>query len=188
MKSRHRVYTSGPSANPWKYDVFLSFRGETRGGFTAGLYKALKKQGINVFMDSEIEKGAFISDTLFTAIKQSRFAMPVLSQNYASSTWCLKELSDAFGCTNVFPIFFDVEPSNVRRQTNSFAQPFEKYREKFKLDEAEVRQWETALTQVANISGWHILKQDGYADILLTTIISMLGVIFSHLMSFWFYL
>lgn len=145
--------------------MFLSFRGETRNGFTEVLYKALKEQGINVFIDSEIEKGANISDTLFTAIKQSRFAMPVLSQNYASSIWCLKELSGAFGCTSVFPIFYYVEPSSVRFRTDSFAQAFEKYRERHKLDEATVRQWETALSEVANICGWHL--QDRYADMLL---------------------
>ena len=38
----------------WKYDVFLSFRGEeTRNTFTDHLYDALKKKGIITFRDEE---------------------------------------------------------------------------------------------------------------------------------------
>ena len=36
----------------WKYDVFLSFRGEdTRNNFTGHLYKALDRKGLGTFMD-----------------------------------------------------------------------------------------------------------------------------------------
>ncbi|KAL6127280.1 hypothetical protein ACLB2K_075321 [Fragaria x ananassa] len=65
---------SAGSAFPWKYDVFLSFRGaDTRKGFTDYLYKELQRQGIMTFRDDpQLERGTVISPELLTAIEQSR--------------------------------------------------------------------------------------------------------------------
>ena len=85
----------------WKYDVFLSFRGEdTRNGFTGHLYKALDRKGIDTFiMDNEkLRAGEEISPTLVTAIQRSRCSIFVLSENYASSKWCLEELVEVLEC------------------------------------------------------------------------------------------
>ena len=43
----------------WKYDVFLSFRGEdTRNGFTDHLFDALQRKGLFTFRDEEnLDKG-----------------------------------------------------------------------------------------------------------------------------------
>ena len=86
--------TSSSSTPWWKYDVFLSFRGEdTRRSFTDHLYDALKRKGVLTFRDDEkLERGKSISQELSKAIEESRFAIVVFSKNYASSTWCLNEL------------------------------------------------------------------------------------------------
>uniref|UniRef100_A0A7N2R369 TIR domain-containing protein n=1 Tax=Quercus lobata TaxID=97700 RepID=A0A7N2R369_QUELO len=57
----------------WKYDVFLSFRGEdTRNNFTDHLYAALQRKGIVTFRDEEgLEKGESISPALLKAIEES---------------------------------------------------------------------------------------------------------------------
>ena len=54
----------------WKYDVFLSFRGEdTRNNLIGHLYKALDQKGIDTFMDNEkLRGGEEISSTLVTTI------------------------------------------------------------------------------------------------------------------------
>ena len=80
----------------WKYDVFLSFRGvDTRNNFTDHLYAALQRNGILTFKDEEkLRKGNRISSELLKAINESRFAIVILSRNYASSTWCLDELAE----------------------------------------------------------------------------------------------
>ena len=79
------------STPPWKYDVFLSFKGEdARNNFTDHLYKALNDKGIVTFRDEEkLERGKSISLELFKAIEESRFAIVIISRNYASSTWCV---------------------------------------------------------------------------------------------------
>ena len=146
-----------------KYDVFLSFRGEdTRTSFTDHLFVALKQKGIFTFRDEEnLERGKSISPDLLKAIEESRFAIVILSRNYASSTWCLKELAKIIECRKemtiiVLPIFYDVDPSTLRKQKGTFAQAFSKHEECFKDDIEKVRTWRAALIEVANIKGWHL--------------------------------
>ena len=84
----------------WKYDVFLSFRGDdTRNNFTDHLYAALQWNGILTFKDEEkLKRGKPIYSELLEAINKSRFAIVILSRNYASSTWCLNELVEIIQC------------------------------------------------------------------------------------------
>ncbi|KAG5601706.1 hypothetical protein H5410_033076 [Solanum commersonii] len=84
----------------WKYDTFLSFRGDdTRNNFVAHLYKRLQDIGINVFKDDvKLERGKFISTELLKAIEESRTAIIIFSEDYASTTWCLEELTMIMKC------------------------------------------------------------------------------------------
>ncbi|PRQ59958.1 putative TIR domain-containing protein [Rosa chinensis] len=113
--------SSSSSGSRCKYDVFISFRGEdTRKIFVGHLYRALQQKAINAFIDSEgLSKGNKISE-LLTYIEDSRLSVLVLSQNYASSTWCLKELVKILDCMDtmkqiVVPIFYQVDPSDLRK-------------------------------------------------------------------------
>nr|XP_025642453.1 TMV resistance protein N-like [Arachis hypogaea] len=151
----------------WKYDVFVSFRGETRFNFTDHLYAALQRHGIFAFRDdTKLEKGGLISAGLLKAIEGSQVLIVVFSINYASSTWCLQELAKIADCIEtpgqrVLPVFYDVSPTEVRRQSGNYEKAFMKHEERFK-DDAEkmeqVRRWRAALTQVANLSGWDVKK------------------------------
>ena len=63
---------SSSSTAQWKYDVFISFRGEdTRNNFMDHLYNALIVKGINTFRDDEkLERGKPISLELLKAIEE----------------------------------------------------------------------------------------------------------------------
>ncbi|XP_062025343.1 TMV resistance protein N-like [Rosa rugosa] len=167
--------TESSSPPRWQYDVFLSFRGEdTRKAFTDHLYTALDHHGIITFRDDpELHKGQAISPALFAAIKESRFALIVLSQNYASSTWCLDELVTILECMKeretVLPIFYDVDPSDVRKQTGSFREAFTNHEERFRDGIEKVRRWRYALTEVASLSGWN--SKEWYESKLIRDIV-----------------
>ncbi|XP_057749886.1 disease resistance protein RUN1-like isoform X2 [Arachis stenosperma] len=158
----------------WKYDVFVSFRGETRFNFTDHLYAALRRHGILAFRDdTRLEKGGPISDGLQQAIEGSHILIVVFSINYASSTWCLRELAQIADCIQipghtVLPVFYDVSPTEVRRQSGNYEEAFIKHEQRFK-DDAEmteqVRRWRAALTQVANLSGWDMRNKSQSANI-----------------------
>ncbi|KAL5843247.1 hypothetical protein ACOSQ4_009205 [Xanthoceras sorbifolium] len=147
----------------WKYDVFLSFRGEdTRNNFTDHLYTALDQKGIMTFRDDEkLERGKEISSELLEAIEISRFSIVILSKKYASSTWCLDELAKIVECMDtkkqtVLPVFYKVDPSEVRKQRSDFKIAFDKHEQDFKDNLEKVQRWRSALTQVGNLSGWHL--------------------------------
>ncbi|CAL2276068.1 unnamed protein product [Prunus armeniaca] len=175
--STHRASTSRTSAEwappHWKHDVFLSFRGEdTRSGFLSHLYHELQYwQAIKTFKDDrDLEIGASISPELLTAIEQSHLAIIVLSPNYASSTWCLDELSKILECMQdtmrILPIFYHVDPSDVRNQRGSFAEAFTKHEEKFSEDVDKVKRWRDALKEVANLSGWDSKNYPSDAELI----------------------
>ncbi|VVA40569.1 PREDICTED: TMV resistance [Prunus dulcis] len=118
-----------------------------------------RKRGIKTFKDDpKLERGTAISSGLFNAIQESTLAIVVLSPNYASSSWCLDELTKILQCMKsksiVLPVFYHVDPSDVRKQTGSFACAFAKHEERFREDRERVKSWRTALTEVANLSGF----------------------------------
>uniref|UniRef100_A0A2K1R7X9 TIR domain-containing protein n=1 Tax=Populus trichocarpa TaxID=3694 RepID=A0A2K1R7X9_POPTR len=143
-----------------KYQVFLSFRGEdTRKNFTDHLYKALVDAGFHTFRDDdEIRRGKNIELELQKAIQQSKIAIIVFSKNYAWSRWCLDELVMIMerkrnaDCI-VFPVFYHVDPSEVRNQTGSFAAAFVEHEKHYKEEMERVNGWRIALKEVANLAG-----------------------------------
>ncbi|XP_022721211.1 TMV resistance protein N-like isoform X2 [Durio zibethinus] len=153
-------FSSSSSISGRKYDVFLSFRGEDiRKNFTDHLCSALKSKGIITFRDDEnLEVGEAIAPELFKAIQESWSSIIVFSERYSSSRLCLEELFEIIKQKNerghkVFPIFNDVDPSELRGQKGKVEEAFAKHGEKFK---EEAVRWRTVLTEVANMTGWHL--------------------------------
>ncbi|CAN6722755.1 unnamed protein product [Malus baccata var. baccata] len=152
--------SSSSGRRRWTYDVFLNFRGEdTRRSFVSHLYRALDRKAIHTFIDAEeLRKGNHLSD-LLTAIRNSRVSIVVFSPNYASSTWCLKELVQILECMDsdgqtVVPVFYDVDPSHVRNRKRSFEEAFARHELDSAAEMAEVQSWKSALTRACNLSGW----------------------------------
>jgi hypothetical protein len=147
----------------WNYEVFLSFRGEdTRKNFTDHLYYALVRVGIRTFRDDEeLQRGKTISTELLNVIRGSRISIVIFSKGYASSRWCLDELVQIVDCKNtightLLPIFYHVDPSDVRNQTGTFAEAFARHEKRFQSDMERVQRWRVALTDAANCSGWDL--------------------------------
>ncbi|MED6181139.1 hypothetical protein PIB30_016664 [Stylosanthes scabra] len=179
FSSSTRPFSSSSSISySWKYDVFISFRGEdTRYGFTGYLYDALCKKGIHTFIDDEeLQKGEEITPSLFSSIQESRIGIIVLSPNYASSSFCLDELVEVLRCIKgnnrlVLPVFYKVHPSDVRHQRNCFREAMAKHKKRFKNDFNKLHKWKEALHQVANLSGYHFKDGVGYEHKLIKNIV-----------------
>lgn len=116
-------------------------------------------QGLITFRDEEqLEKGGAIKENLLQAIEESFSAVIVLSPNYASSSWCLDELLKILDSKKklglqVFPIFYGVDPPDVRCQKGSFAEAFKKHEET--QEKMKVQRWKNALEEVANLARWN---------------------------------
>ncbi|XP_039155231.1 TMV resistance protein N [Eucalyptus grandis] len=179
-KERKRSYDVMASSSSKKskrsYDVFLSFRGpDVRKNFLDHLYVALDQAGIFTYIDSEeLRKGEQISPALMKAIKESQIAIVVFSVDYASSSWCLEELTKIMECREqkglkVFPVFYKVEPREVRWQRQSYGEAMAKHEVKFGKDSEKVNRWKKALCDAGNLSGEHFT--DGYEAGLIQHII-----------------
>ncbi|WOH03510.1 hypothetical protein DCAR_0622909 [Daucus carota subsp. sativus] len=158
---------------PTCWDVFLSFRGEdTRNNFTDHLHQTLLARGIQAFKDDlGLHRGEVISDALLAAIRESKTYVVVLSENFASSTWCLNELVEILNCCKttqrlVIPVFYRIDPTVVRRQTGSFEKAFKKHRTWFGEETEKAKNWRLALKEIANFSGYHISINRGEASVI----------------------
>ncbi|KAI5423017.1 hypothetical protein KIW84_046142 [Lathyrus oleraceus] len=189
--------SSSSSSNPkWIHDVFINFRGEDiRLGFISHLYTALKNAGVNVYIDRHLPKGTELARELSQAIEGSHISIAVFSKRYAESSWCLNELKKIIECHRnhgqvVVPVFYDVDPSEVRHQNGDFGIYLrDTVKEKY-IDSGEERmeymlsKWRSALTQAANLSGWDVnncrneaeLVQQIVEDILTKLDIASLSV------------
>ncbi|XP_048133560.1 disease resistance protein L6-like [Rhodamnia argentea] len=155
-----------------EYGVFLSFRGpDTRNGFTDFLYHGLLDAGVRVFRDEEERRvGEVFDDGLLRAIDKSLLYIPIFSQNYASSTLCLHELahivenvSKSEGKKRILPIFYDVEPHDVRLRTSLYGDAFRYHEERFP---DQVEAWRKALNAVGNLNGWSCKSHGSQATLV----------------------
>ncbi|KAJ0444366.1 putative TIR domain, P-loop containing nucleoside triphosphate hydrolase [Helianthus annuus] len=183
-----------------QYDVFLSFSGEdTRRSFVDHLNNALQGHGIRTFKDDErLQKGKEIKDELLKSIEDSRFCIIVFSKKYAASSWCLDELVKIMECQKTtdqtaFPVFYDVEPTQVRKQSGSVGEAFAKHTNKVVvwkpltktvLKKALARhtnkklgKWRKALKDAANLCGWELKNTaDGHEAKVIKLIVERVSL------------
>ncbi|CAA7022913.1 unnamed protein product [Microthlaspi erraticum] len=158
------------SPQNWKYHVFPSFHGpDVRKSFLSHILKEFRSKGICLFIDNDIERNKSIGRELKEAIKGSKITIVLLSKNYASSSWCLNELVEImksrteFGQT-VMTIFYEVDPTDVKKQRNDFGKAFRRTCKGKRKEETET--WKKALESVATNAGYHSNNWDNEAAMI----------------------
>ncbi|KAM5562884.1 hypothetical protein ABKV19_017856 [Rosa sericea] len=183
VRSAHPEASSSSNASPSisSHDVFLSFRGEdTRKTFTDHLYTAFMNAGFRTFRDdNDLQRGKNIKPELEKAIEQSRSSVIVFSKDYASSAWCLDELLMIMerrrtGDHIVLPVFYDVDPSQVRKQTGSLAKAFARHERSQSLKD-KVKRWRAALTEAADLAGMVLQNEaDGHESKFIKKVVKVI--------------
>ncbi|KAK3424515.1 hypothetical protein EUGRSUZ_F01276 [Eucalyptus grandis] len=162
----------------YKYDVFPSFRGEDiRKNFVDHLHDHLLRRGIMAFRDDhhlDLPRGKCIKPEILGAIEQSRLVLVIFSKNYTSSTWCLEEVAKAVECKDinegsVIPIFYEVDPSDIRKLRANFGTGFTKIEEAYSGDKRDIKKWKDAVSEVVGLAG--IELKDGYETKFIQQII-----------------
>lgn len=155
------ILSHSSSSSYGRWDVYLSFLGEdTRKNFISHLYAALVQAGIRTFREDDEDLD--VAPELLDVVQGSKMSIVVFSKNYASSAWCLDELVQLVKCKRstrrqlVIPVYYDVEPSEVRYQTGRFGDAFEKHSKHFVGEMDMVDRWRAALTEVVNLSGFDL--------------------------------
>ncbi|CAN8276389.1 unnamed protein product [Cochlearia groenlandica] len=148
--------SSASVQSPPYNQVFINFRGELRNSFVSHLERALRIDGINVFIDSKETRGKDIT-TLFDTIEESKIAIAIFSNLYTESDWCLDELEKIKECVDlgkltVIPIFFKVKTEDVKQLKGVFGDNFSKL---IKLEiGGKIDKWRKALDDVSRKSGY----------------------------------
>ncbi|CAI0464446.1 unnamed protein product [Linum tenue] len=153
------------------YEVFLSFRGpDTRHEITDVLYHFLIRSKIRTFKhDEDLHVDEGIWPSLVEAMKESRIYVPILSETYAESKWCLKELAEMVEYRKqdkgriILPIFYKVNPRDVRKQSGAYEEAFKRHMKNF--DDKTLQIWKDALKDVGELKGWHVTDKDGQGAI-----------------------
>ncbi|KAL3745708.1 hypothetical protein ACJRO7_014774 [Eucalyptus globulus] len=117
------------------YDVFGSFTGQdTRKDFVDHLYDRLLREEVRVFKDDEkLLLGEEYELSLLEAIGHSKIAIPILSEDYPSSPWCLRELAQMVECHKktgqiIMPVFYQVTPSVVKNRSDGYGKATDEHR------------------------------------------------------------
>ncbi|XP_056173678.1 disease resistance protein RPV1-like [Syzygium oleosum] len=150
-----------------EFEVFLSFRGpDTRRNFTSCLYREMVEKGIRVFKDDkELRVGEKISGNLLQALDDTRIYIPIFSKGFASSPWCLREVAHMVDCISksdgkkeILPVFFDVEPNDVKLKTELYKNALSEHEGKYGPE--EVKRWADALVEVPTTVGWTLGEKE----------------------------
>ena len=145
------------------YHVFLSRGEDTRWTFSDHLYTALVGSGFCTLRD---ERGENTTSLEREVIEKCKSSIIVFSEGYVSSGQCLDELVMVLElkrrCRHVvLPVFYDLEPTQVRKQTGVVAEAFARFEgeggEREGRDQVEV--WREALIEVAGQAGLVLQNQ-----------------------------
>lgn len=140
-------------------EVFINFCGaDLRHGFVDHLAKALKRGGVNVYIDVDELLHEDITKLLFKQIEESRIALVIFSSRYTESRGILnklvkiKELMDE-GKLIVIPIFYKVEPFEVRQLKGDLGVKFWNL---WRINrDHHIIKWKEALESVASMVGFY---------------------------------
>ncbi|CAN6684980.1 unnamed protein product [Malus baccata var. baccata] len=160
-----------------KYDVFISFRGEdTRRTITSHLHEALLQKKIETYIDDKLQSGEDIGPALLEAIEKSKISVIIFSKNYADSKWCLDELVQILKCKErygqmVIPVFYDINPSDVRNQRGSYEDAFAQHEKRFDNNIYKVHMWRDALTTAGKLSGIDYSNKPGTEADLIKNVV-----------------
>lgn len=154
---------SSPSSSPTssrQRHVYISVQCEDPAKFTTEMIdKSLVARGVPTFKDIKQprrnQRGTELGDELREAIRMSTISIILFSKEYMYSSWCLEELvmileSRKKWGTIVVPIFYGVDPSDIRKQRGYAAKIVGIQR----VGGFWRRRWTDALTQAGNLCGW----------------------------------
>jgi len=154
-------FASSSSKLPHMYDVLINFNGEDiQRKFVSHLDSALSAVGFTTFLHHQ-------NAVIPTHIQQPilnicRVAIVVFTKTYSESAWCLHQLQKIIKwhqtyCRYVLPVYYEIEPSDVRLQKGDFGKAFKATAQQIfsgqQLEHAMSR-WSHALTKTANFFGW----------------------------------
>ncbi|PWA62220.1 TMV resistance protein N [Artemisia annua] len=150
-----------------KNDVFMNYSYEDIGKqFISHLQGALSRRGFTISDHTMLPVGQDTRLHLLKAIEESEIYVVVFSTNYASSVMSLDELVDIMECLGrfdqrkVLPLFYKLEPSDVRSQDGSFKDAFQAHEANDNIDPKRVQKWKQSFRDAGQLCGLTLQNGD----------------------------
>nr|GEV67427.1 TMV resistance protein N [Tanacetum cinerariifolium] len=157
-KRNDSIFYEEPNCKKAKNDIFMNYSFEDIGqSFISHLRQALSRNSFTISHHTVLPVGQDMRLQLFKAIEESGIYVVVFSTNYASSVRCLDELVHIMDCLGkleqrkVLPVFYKVDPSDVRSQKGSFMEAFLAH--ETNVDPERVQNWKQDLKDAGQLSG-----------------------------------
>lgn len=102
------------------YDVFISHASEDKSTFVDGLVKELVEREVKVWYDRKVLTwGRSIRQNIDAGLRQSKFAIVVLSEDYIRKYWTQKEFNALFNLGSqlgdfILPIWHNITPERAQ--------------------------------------------------------------------------
>lgn len=123
------IMISGNRGIDGRYDVFISHANKDKLTFIDELYNSLDDLGINIFYDKKsLEWGDKWKDRILDGVKQSEFAIIVISENFFDREWTEKELNEFLNRQNqngqkiILPVVHNITMEQLRDKYPSIAE------------------------------------------------------------------
>ena len=149
-----------------KWDVFISHRGadsstntNIKKTFVSFLHARLEQAGITSFMDEKsLKPGDSAWKLMRDAVRRCSIAIPVLTESYGNSEWCLEELALMFQAPGVavMPLFLDDDVGTVLQKIKDASA-----RLKSRVSESTFDTWQQAIERVGARTGWRQDQMSG---------------------------
>jgi len=152
---------SSSSKLPQMYDVLINFSGEDiQRKFVSHLDSVLSSVGFTTFLHHQ--NAVESTDLEPPILNLCRVAIVVFTKTYSESAWCLHQLQQIIQwhqtyCRQVLPVYYEIEPSDVRLQKGDFGKAFKATaHQTFSGQQLEhaMSRWSHALTKAATLFGW----------------------------------
>ncbi|GLJ34186.1 hypothetical protein SUGI_0687100 [Cryptomeria japonica] len=87
-------------------------------------------------------------------MSSAKLHIAIFSPKYAQSPWCLEELSFMLTTgTQIVPVFYHVQPRDVRYGKGAFADAFSRHEKKGRYTRQKLQEWKNALSIDSLVKG-----------------------------------
>ncbi|CAN6452033.1 unnamed protein product [Victoria cruziana] len=159
----------GGGSRRFEFDVFLSFarEGDLLNSFTEGLCAALQQKSVRASFAEREEGLKYLDDAVdrkegaaLRAIEVSEIFLPIFSKGFADSKLRLMQVAEMVESRRlILPVFYDVEPRQVRNQKGPFEAAFRKHEESKDVNGKMVDRWRDALREIGEIKGYDVQNE-----------------------------
>lgn len=114
----------------YEYDAFISHAVEDKIPIANELCTRLEAEGLKIwYAGQELNAGDSISSSIHEGLNKSRFGIVILSKNYISKTWTLREFYHLLARENngkkvILPVLFEITPQDLALKDLTMADRF----------------------------------------------------------------